>query len=318
MTAKVIASGKEAHTAMNELAQYKERLRIALNAAKICIFEVDLQQQLYTYFENAEIIFGVSGETILQDVQPYSSLEPEAYRLAASRYFSHPEDEAVIENAFSDVLKGKSAVYEARMKAGKSGFVWCRISVTPIIEDGIPKRMVGVITDISDLKEQTDSLRQAVKLDAFTGLYNKEHSIMLMNENLRRERQRKHALIILDIDNFKNYNDTFGHDEGDKVIKAVAEKLRNTFRKTDIVGRFGGDEFIILARDIDNERWLQSKLAGLTRFETDGIACTNSIGVAVYPRDASDFGELFKKTDTALYRAKAEKEKIIFCTVQDG
>lgn len=82
---------------------------------------------------------------------------------------------------------------------------------------------------------------QAVKLDAFTGLYNKEHTIKLITENLRRESHMKHALIILDIDNFKNFNDTFGHFEGDKVIKAVAEKIQNTFRKTDIAGRFGGD-----------------------------------------------------------------------------
>ena len=90
----------------------------------------------------------------------------------------------------------------------------------------------------------------------------------------------RHALIILDIDNFKNFNDTFGHFEGDKVIKAVAEKIRNTFRKTDIAGRFGGDEFIILARDIDNERWLWGKLSGLTRIETDGIADFGEPGAA--------------------------------------
>ena len=102
------------------------------------------------------------------------------------------------------------------------------------------------------------------------------------------------------------------------MIKAVAEKIRNTFRKTDIAGRFGGDEFIILARDIDNERWLWGKLSGLTRIETDGIACTNSIGVSIWPRDAADFGELFKKADTALYHAKAEKEKFLFCTAQDS
>lgn len=317
MTAELITPGKEDHTAMNELRRYKERLRIALTAAKICIFEVDLQKQLYTYFENAEVIFGISGEAVLKDVQPYSRLEPEEYRLAVSSYFSHPEDAAVIERAFSNVLRGKAATYEARMKAGNSGFVWCRIYATPVVEEGTPVRMVGVITDISDLKEQEDRLRQAVNLDAFTGLYNKECAIKLIREILCRENCRKHALIVMDIDNFKNFNDTFGHDEGDKVIREVAGKIRNTFRKTDIVGRFGGDEFIVLARDIDNEQWLQGKLSALTRFEADGIACTNSIGVSVYPRDAEEFGELFRKADAALYQAKTEKEKYLFCTAQD-
>ena len=65
---------------MDEINRYKERLQIALTAAKICIFEVDLLQQLYTYFENAEVIFGISGEKILKDVQPFSKLEPVEYR----------------------------------------------------------------------------------------------------------------------------------------------------------------------------------------------------------------------------------------------
>ena len=64
---------------MDELKQYKERLRVAMNAAKICVFEVDLTQQLYTFFENAEVIFGVSGETILSQVQKFHSLPPEEY-----------------------------------------------------------------------------------------------------------------------------------------------------------------------------------------------------------------------------------------------
>ena len=81
---------------MEEIDQYKERLRIALKAAKICIFEVDLLRQLYTYFENAEVIFGVSGDDILSDVRPYSFLEPEEYRRAVSAYFSHPDDAEVI------------------------------------------------------------------------------------------------------------------------------------------------------------------------------------------------------------------------------
>ena len=210
---------------MDEINRYKERLQIALTAAKICIFEVDLLQQLYTYFENAEVIFGISGEKILKDVQPFSKLEPVEYRKAASAYFSHPEDEAVIEKAFKDILRGKESTYEARMRAGGSGYVWCRIHATPIIENGVPARMVGVIADISDLREQTENLKKAVNMDAFTELFNKEYAIGLISEILRKSKDLNHALLILDIDNFKNYNDTFGHSEGDKVIKAVSRKI---------------------------------------------------------------------------------------------
>ena len=299
------------HIGMDEIRQYKERLHIALAAAKICIFEVDLIRQLYTYFENAETIFGVSDADILKDVQPFCHLEPEAYRVAVSRYFSHPDDEGTIERAFTNVLRGNSAVYEARMKAGGSGYIWCRIHATPILENGIPVRMVGVVTDISDLKEQADSLKKAVNLDPFTGLYNKEYAITLINRILKKDSNLKHALIVLDIDNFKSFNDTFGHDKGDKVIKAVAQKIKSTFRKSDIVGRFGGDEFIIFSRDVQNAQWLHDKFSDLIRFEVEHIVCTNSIGVSFFPQNGTDFNELFKKADTALYRAKEKKEEFV-------
>ena len=83
-----------------QIEPYKERLHIALSAAKICIFEVDLTRQLYTFFENSEAIFGVTGEKILRDVQPYSRLSPEEYQKAVSLYFSHPDDSEVISAAF--------------------------------------------------------------------------------------------------------------------------------------------------------------------------------------------------------------------------
>ncbi len=296
---------------MEEIDQYKERLRIALKAAKICIFEVDLLRQLYTYFENAEVIFGVSGDDILSDVRPYSFLEPEEYRRAVSAYFSHPDDAEVIAEAFKCMFNGEPAVYEARMKAGGSPFVWCRINITPILENGKPVRMVGVITDITDVKERTESLELAANLDGFTGLYNKGYTISLINNILRKNQHLKHALMVLDIDDFKKFNDTYGHIEGDKVIHAVSEQIKNTFRKSDVVGRFGGDEFIIFIQDIGEARWLCNKFPELTRVEAGRYTCTNSVGVAIFPEDAANFNELFKKADAALYRAKAHKGKVV-------
>ena len=198
------------------------------------------------------------------------------------------------------------------MKAGGSEFIWCRINVTPILEDGKPVRMIGIIADITDIKEKTDSLRQAVNMDNFTGLYNKGYTIALINDVLRKKKYLKHALLILDIDNFKSFNDTFGHDEGDKVLQGVSQQLKKTFRKTDIVGRFGGDEFIIFVQDIEDDQWLRDKFRNLLSIQVGGFTCSNSVGVAFFPQDAEVFNELFKKADQALYHAKIQKEKYIF------
>lgn len=270
-----------------------------------------MEKQLYTFFENAEVIFGVEDDVILEEVRSFSELPPQEYMEAVSSYFSHPGDAAVIEAAFSDIFAGKSAVYEARMRAGGSDYIWCRVNVVPVLKDGIPKRMIGVVTDITEQKAKTDSLKKAARVDALTGLYNKGYSAELIETVLHR-RKSAHVLAVLDIDNFKTLNDTYGHGEGDRVLKAVADRIRQLFRKTDIAARFGGDEFIILLKDVDRTETIRSKLSQLLKFEVDGLLCTLSIGAAVYPDDGERFEELFEKADSALYKAKTVKETLLF------
>ena len=302
---------------VTEIEQYKERLHIALKAAKICVFEVDLIHQLYTFFENAEDIFGIPGKVILEDIQPFSKLEPQEYQKAVSAYFSHPEDAGVIDEAFRRIFEGKPATYQARMKAGGSEFIWCKIDVTPILENEIPVKMIGVITDITDIKMKTDSLEKEIQLDSFTKLYNKTMAEELIHRTLQEKTTQQHALILLDIDDFKMLNDTFGHSEGDKVIQAVAEILQKSFRKSDIIGKFGGDEFILLIQNIPNRNFLIPKLKELVRHKVGHLEITNSLGVAIYPKDGNDFSRLFERADKALYRAKEAKSTFKFCSEVD-
>ena len=142
----ILSRSPSTSTILTDLTHYKERLRIAMQAARVCVFEVLLQHQRYTFFENAESIFGVSSDAILADVAAFAKLPPEEYRHAVSAYFSHPEDAPVIAEAFRKILDGHFATYEARMKAGDTKFIWCRIDVQPILEDGVPTRMIGIIT----------------------------------------------------------------------------------------------------------------------------------------------------------------------------
>lgn len=296
----------------DEINLFKERLTIALKAAKICVFEVDLVQQLYTFFENSEDIFGVTGDVILKDVQPYSKLSPQEYRLAASNYFSHPEDETIISKAFCHILNGQSTTYQARMRAGGSNFIWCKIDVTPVMYDNKPIKMIGVITDISHIKRENDLLKEKATTDTFTGLYDKEHSVALIKELLLQDKHLYHAFILLDIDNFKIYNDTHGHYEGDNAIKELATLISKTFRASDVLGRFGGDEFMIFIRDFPNTAWLCEKLKPIVRFQNCDQSLTTSIGISIYPQDATTFEELFRKADMALYRSKETRGSFSF------
>lgn len=293
---------------LDETTLFKERLTIALKTAKICVFEVDLLRQLYTFFENSEDIFGVSGSSILRDVQPFSILNPAEYRLAVSDYFSHPDDAPIISRAFQNILKGKSTTYQARMRAGGSNFIWCKIDVTPVLHDNRPVKMIGVITDISGIKQQNDLLKEKATLDLFTGLYNKEYSIQLIQDFLAQHANQRHAFVLLDIDNFKNHNDTYGHYEGDSAIRSLARLIKKTFRASDICGRFGGDEFMILIKDFPDTTWLCEKIKPLLGFQTCNHCLTTSIGITRYPQDGTTFEELFRNADKALYHSKIKRK----------
>ena len=288
--------------------EYKNRLSIALKAAKICIYEVDLTRQLYTFFENAEDIFGIPDEEILAAVQPYSALSPEAYQKAVSAYFSHPDDADVIARAFESIFAGKQTTYHARMKAGQSKYTWCKVDVVPIMENGKPVRMIGVITDISDIKREHDRLEQKASLDGFTGLWNKEYSIASIKAVLENESQCRHALLLTDIDDFKHFNDTYGHSAGDQIIAATAGQFAGIFRTDDVVGRFGGDEFMIFVRDVRNLSQLQEQISRMTKVKLEPYTSVNSVGIAFYPDDGSCFEELFEQADRMLYKEKTRKK----------
>ena len=221
----------------DKLIQDNRRFQIALKAARICVYEVDLIRQQYTYFENAEGIFGVTGEEILKDVQVYSHLDPDEYRQGVSDYFSHPDDQPAIDEAFRMILQGKSFTYQARMKVRNRDFIWCQISVTPLMENGVPVRMIGVITDIHHLKTENQLLEKEAYRDSFTGLYTKSHFVKTVERILSEKNDKSHAMILMDLDNFKHINDTYGHFAGDEVLLSVSKRLKQLFRKTDVIGR---------------------------------------------------------------------------------
>ncbi len=297
---------------LQQLRNYKQRLTIALKSGKICVFEVDLRRQLYTFFENSEDIFGVPGGKILKEVQPFSILPPDEYRLAVSDYFSHPADLKVIEEAFAKTLSGHSTTYEARMKAGDTNFIWCKIDISPIMEKNVPVRMIGVITDISAIKAKTELLTKKASLDSFTGLYAKKYMEERIKVILEKENNKKHYFILFDLDNFKQVNDTYGHIEGDRVLRGISERLKYIFRTTDAIGRFGGDEFIILVKDLEEREDLIKYLNLLMDSSDNDYGVTKSIGVSVYPEDGRNYEQLLMKADVALYYSKCGKNKYTF------
>ena len=164
------------------------------------------------------------------------------------------------------------------------------------------------------LVKQKDIIYQQAHYDQLTSLANRallqERLQLLIKDST--ENTKKFGVLFLDMDCFKEVNDTLGHDAGDTLLVHVAQILLNETRKTDTVARFGGDEFIILIDNVSDTSVLTniaskliSSIAQPFNIKHQTLHVTTSIGISIYPDDGNDFNTLIKSADLALYRAKA-------------
>ena len=169
------------------------------------------------------------------------------------------------------------------------------------------------IEDITERKKYEEKIQQMAFHDSLTGLPNRK----LFSDRLgivlaqAKRNKKKVGIVMLDLDNFKDVNDTLGHDVGDTLLKEVAEWLSVTLRKSDTVARFGGDEFVLIFPDMEViEEAIQVVQKIIDRFnkpfliDTHQLVVTTSIGIAVYPKDGMDEEILMKNADIAMYQAK--------------
>jgi len=163
--------------------------------------------------------------------------------------------------------------------------------------------------------KQTESLKELSITDPLTGLYNRRHINDRLKEEVTRFKRYYHpfSFLMMDIDNFKAYNDTFGHIKGDQVLKVLADTVAGSLRTIDIAGRFGGDEFVVILSQtpkvdaISIANRLKEKInAVLSKFnvEESSEKMTISMGLTTFPDDTSFLEEILEKTDEMLYLAK--------------
>ena len=171
--------------------------------------------------------------------------------------------------------------------------------------------IIYIINRVSFTKESME-LQNKAETDLLTELLNKISTENKIREYLDGEGHDKTSMMcVLDIDNFKKINDTMGHAFGDEVLATLGKRIKTEFRVTDIIGRTGGDEFIIFLKDLKDDTVIEresGRVAGFFKDFTVGTytkySPTASIGAAIYPRDGSDYESMYKAADTALYKAK--------------
>ncbi|VVC76967.1 Phytochrome-like protein cph2 [Aquicella siphonis] len=217
-----------------------------------------------------------------------------------------------MQHLMDDTLSVYQGELECYKKNGET--VWIKATLALIRDyDENPKYYILQAENITQQKNSEDRLRHMAYHDPLTSLANRNKLEQYINHLLATASRQQHcfALLFLDLDGFKNINDTIGHEAGDTLLQVIAERLRNTVRNTDMVARLGGDEFVVLVTDVKitdsvamiAKKILDSILQGII-IKGQDIYITTSIGISIYPYDGLSLPSLMKCADLALYRAK--------------
>ncbi len=288
------------------LQQTLERQAIILSQTENVIFECDMDGNNAYFSEKWNEMFGydLSCSNIKDRINTDSHLHPDDIPLAVSTLRALQKD-----SSYADI--------DVRIAKADGRYLWCeaRINVQRD-QSGIPLKMVGVIINIDEKKRSVQALQNRAERDALTNLLNKDASKYYIESFLSSpNNQECSALLVIDLDNFKQVNDQYGHMFGDIIISQSAEEIRKLFRTDDVVGRIGGDEFIVLMKNIPSLDLLRDRLSSLISvFDTTlhdrvpeaDLGC--SVGVALYPQHGTTYNVLFRRADQALYQVKAKNK----------
>jgi diguanylate cyclase (GGDEF)-like protein len=201
------------------------------------------------------------------------------------------------------------------MLTSDGGWKWIlsRARIVAWDENGIPLRIIGTHLDITERKNLERRLAELATTDELTGLSNRRHFLESGTREVERSRRSGAplALLMLDLDNFKDVNDRYGHPTGDTVLRLFSETCAKTLRCTDIIGRLGGEEFGILLPDTDAEgaKTLAERVRQdieRTAFPSAGgrFSITVSIGIATMTDPEDSLNDLMHRSDHALYESK--------------
>lgn len=285
------------------LEKSEERYRTVLDEVQDAYFEVDLAGNFTFVNDSCCRHLGYSREELMG---------------MSYRVFIAKEDVEAVYRAFNQVYRtgepNRGFGYKVIRKDGSIGYAEISVSLLRD-EEGRAIGFRGIGRDVTERKQLEQKLADMAMHDPLTGLPNR----ILLNDRITvgiaqaMRNNSKLAVMMLDLDRFKNINDEFGHSVGDRLLKAAGERLVGIVRKSDTVARVGGDEFVVMISQIsrvENAVKVAQKILDsfLKPFLINGhkLYITTSIGIAVYPEDGEDVETLLKHADAAMYWAKEQ------------
>lgn len=260
----------------------------------------DLNGTIVDWNKGSEILYGYSKEEVLG--QPVSILHV-------------PED---TDHITAEVIEavGKDGKWsgEVRMLHKDGHIGWIESMCVPIMDDN--NEMIGALginRDITDRILETERLNNLAHFDQLTDIPNRYLLLDRLTHLIDHcERyQSSFALLYIDLDNFKQFNDTLGHAFGDEILKETARRLKDSIRNSDTVARIGGDEFVVLLEKVsekdDISKIAEQFIDTLHKpyvIKNESHKVSGSIGVAIYPNDGNNTDQLLSSADQAMYKAK--------------
>ncbi len=276
----------------------------------------ELSDNIFFTYDVANDVFEASSK-ILRSMGTRTRIENAIENMTYGDILDHRDVPAFI-GALSNALSGqKKNTFDARIINNRGDAIWHRIKFFVIFdENDNAVQFVGNLTDVDKEKKEKNRLIAQAETDQLTGFLNKLSTTLKVNE-LIREDDEQGAFFIFDIDDFKKLNDTYGHRVGDIFLKELTSKLSLSFRTTDVLGRVGGEEFVLYLSGVgDNRHYLEEKAAQIqsicNSIRLDAapekeFSC--SIGIARFPFDGKTYTELYEKADKAMYYVKKHGKK---------
>lgn len=275
----------------------REERREALRSInRECFFEYDIYRDIM-WLSRESSYLGTEGVK----VSNFSEKLPRTERI-------YEED---IDGLLAYLHDAREERLEFRYVKEDGSYIWCAAKGAAIKEvDGRIKAIVGTVMDIDREKRMREMLVEQAMLDPLTKLYSKTKAQNIIESFLRTDGSfGKHALILVNICGFSEVNKRFGNVFGDSVLSSIAERLQKCFRKKDIVARVGGDDFLVLVKDISHQDALMKKMRQVVMTVQDvyggeNLSLSCNVGAACFPQDGRNYGSLFRHADCALYKAK--------------
>ena len=289
-----------------QLREEKERYEIVEEISDDIMFNYDVVSDVFEC--STKILRGMGTRTRIEN-----AIETFTY----GDVFDHRDVPAFI-LALSNALSGKKInVFDARVINNRGDGVWHRIKFAAMYgDDGNATKFVGTMTDIDKEKKEKSRLISKAETDQLTGFLNKISTSLKIGETIREYPEEQGALLLIDIDDFKKLNDTYGHRTGDEFLRSFTSKLFLGFGTNDVLGRIGGEEFVVYINSVGNDeedmteraaksaREILEACRSVTLEGVDDREFTCSVGIATYPADGGSYSELYEKADKAMYSIK--------------